>query len=94
MKITIEMTMELNNELSIMGCPFRYKFDDKNCVGNNPQIELTLPSMNYVNSFIVNPTIEFFVWLTTWFKVRGIELSSNNDSSILWSKSGWDNVVV
>ena len=92
MKITREITMELNNELAIMGCPFRYKFDDKNCTGNNPQIELTLPSMSYVSSFMVHPTMEFFVWLVTWFKVRGIEISSNNDSSILWSKNGWDNV--
>lgn len=94
MKITREMVVELNSELAVMGCPFRYKFDDKNCTGNNPQIELILPSMNYVKNFMVHPTIEFFVWMTTWFKVRGIELSSNNDGSILWSKSGWDDVTV
>lgn len=90
MKITREMVVELNSELAIMGCPFRYKFDNEKCLANNPQIELILPSMNCVKSFMVHPTTEFFVWLATWFKNRGIELSSNNDSSILWSKSGWN----
>lgn len=86
MKITREMTMELNNELAVMGCPFRYKYVEQ----DNPQIEITLPSMNYVDSFIVNPTVAFFDWLIAWFKVSGVELSRNNDGSIFWSKSGWD----
>ena len=93
MKITREMVVELNSELTVMGCPFRYKFNGETGIGNNTQMELILPSMNYVSSFMVYPTTEFFVWLTTWFKNRGIELSSNNDSSILWSSSGWDDLV-
>ena len=28
MKITREMVVELNNELAVKGCPFRYKFND------------------------------------------------------------------
>ena len=89
MKITREITMELNNELAVMGCPFRYRIEDKKCTGNNPHIELVLPSMNYVSSFYVSPTTEFFTWLYAWFRLKGIELSCNNDRSILWSKSGW-----
>lgn len=89
MKITNEMTMELNNELAQKGCPFRYEYSDATYSGN-PQIKITLPSMSCVSSFIINPTREFFNWLELWFKVRGIELGHNNDGSILWSKSGWD----
>ena len=90
MKITREMVVELNTELAVMGCPFRYKLEDKKCTGGNPHIELVLPSMNYVSSFIVNPTTEFFRWLYSWFELKGIELNCNNDRSILWSKDGWD----
>jgi hypothetical protein len=86
MKITREMVMELNNELSNKGCPFRYDYIEE----RNPQIEITLPSVNYVDSFIINPTREFFDWLELWFKMKGIELNYNNDGSIMWSKGGWD----
>lgn len=27
MKITREMVMELNNELAVKGCPFRYEYE-------------------------------------------------------------------
>lgn len=90
MKITREMVIELNNELAVMGCPFRYEIEDKKCSWNNPHIELVLPSMNYVESFMVCPKTEFFEWLYAWFRLKGIELSCNNDRSILWSKNGWD----
>ena len=90
MKITKEMTMELNNELAIMGCPFRYKFIDDKFSSGNPQIKIVLPSMNCVDSFIINPTKKFFDWLELWFKVKGIELNCNNDGSVLWSKSRWN----
>lgn len=89
MKITKEMTVELNNELAIMGCPFRYEYDSNGYTGN-PHINIVLPSMNYVSSFIINPTDEFFNWLKTWFRSKGITLSCNNDGSIMWSKDGWD----
>jgi hypothetical protein len=89
MKITNEMVMELNNELAVKGCPFRYEYDEAGCSGNT-HIKVTLSSMSCIDSFIINPTREFFDWLELWFKVKGIELSYNNDGSILWSKSGWD----
>ena len=92
MKITREMAIELNNELAIMCCPFRYKFVEDRYGCGNSQIELTLPNTNYVRSFIVNPTEEFMNWLYKWFDTRGIELRSNNDGSILWSASGWDDI--
>lgn len=88
MKITKEMVMELNNELANKGCPFRYEYDETGYAGN-PHIEIALPSMSCVDSFIINPTKEFFDWLELWFKVKGIELSCNNTGSILWSKNCW-----
>lgn len=88
MKITQEMVMELNKELLTKGVSFRFEFVDN---GRNPHIEIALPSMNFVSNFIINPTAEFYSWLELWFKIKGIELSSNNTGSVLWSKSGWDN---
>ena len=87
MRITKEMVMELNNELANKGCPFRYEYDEVEC-SSNPHMRITLPSMSCVNSFIINPTREFFDWLEVWFKVKGIELGCNNDGSILWSNNG------
>lgn len=81
--------MELNNELANKGCPFRYEYDEDELTGI-PHIEITLPSMNCVSSFNINPTREFFDWLELWFKTRGIELNHNNDGSVLWGKSGWN----
>lgn len=89
MKITREMVEELNNELANCECPFRYKYDDCAPTGN-PCMKITLPSMNGVNSFVINPTVVFFEWLKGWFEAKGIELDGNNDRSSLWSKNGWD----
>ena len=88
-KITFEMVVDLNERLAILGCPFRYKYDEQGCLGN-PEIHITLLSTTMVQSFIVNPTEEFFDWLEAWFKTKGIELGCNNDRSIMWSKNGWD----
>jgi hypothetical protein len=89
MKITKEMTMELNNELAVKGCPFRYKYEEV-AYSNNPHIEIILPSMHGVSSFIINPTKGFFTWIKHWFGMRGIEISFNNTGSIMWSADGWD----
>lgn len=88
MKITKEMVMDLNCKLENNGCPFRYEYDEAEYSGN-PHMRITLPSMNCVRSFTINPTKEFFDWLELWFKSKGVELSCNNDGSILWSKNGW-----
>lgn len=81
MKLTKEIVMELNNELAVKGCPFRYKFRDGGIM------EIALPSMNCVDSFIVNTTKEFMAWLELWFKTKySIELNCNNTGSVFWSK--------
>lgn len=89
MKITKDMVSELNKELANKGCPFRYEHEE---VGNdgNPHMKITLPSMEGVDSFIINPTKAFFDWLEIWFKEKGIELSCNNTGSVFWSKNGWE----
>lgn len=89
MKITEDMVIELNNELKDMGCSFRYNYNEQGFSGNS-QINITLPSMNYVDSFIINPSREFFNWLKLWFKLKGIEIACNNDGSIIWSLTGYD----
>lgn len=89
MKITKEMVYQLNNVLTSKDYPFRYKYDES-LISGNPHIQITLASTLGVDSFIINPTKDFFEWLQSWFMQYGIELSCNNDGSILWSKSGWE----
>lgn len=92
MKITNEMVTELNKELVNKGCPFRYEYDEAGYTGN-PHMKITLPSMNCIDSFIINPTKEFFDWLELWFKLKGVELGCNNDGSIMWSNNGWSDIT-
>lgn len=92
MKITNEMVTELNKELVNKGCPFRYEYDEAGYTGN-PHMKITLSSMNCIDSFIINPTKEFFDWLELWFKLKGVELGCNNDGSIMWSNNGWSDIT-
>ena len=92
MKITNEMVTELNKELVNKGCPFRYEYDEAGYKGN-PHIKITLPSMNCVDSFIINPTKEFFNWLELWFRLKGVILGRNNDGGIMWSNNGWSDIT-
>lgn len=88
MKITQRIVTELNSELANKGCPFRYEYYEPE-YSNNPHMRIALTSMRCVDSFNINPTKDFFDWLVLWFKSKEIELSCNNDGSILWSKNGW-----
>lgn len=88
MKITVEMVNELNKELATKNCPFRYEFYIPEYNPINPHMKIVLPSMNCVDSFTINPSKIFFDWLRLWFKAKGVELSCNNDASILWSANG------
>ena len=89
MKITDDMVYELNETLEYKGYSFRYEYNDSILNGNSC-MKITLPRMKGVDSFIINPTKEFFEWLEGWFMQYGIELSCNNDGSIIWSKNGWN----
>ena len=86
MRLTKEMVVDLNNELAVKDCPFRYEFQESVGVGI-PSMEITLPNMNYVDSFIINVTREFLEWLELWFKTKySVELNCNNTGSVFWSK--------
>lgn len=88
MKITKEMVIELNNELANRGCSFRFEYGGEE-FGKNPNINIIPCSMVYIDSYIINPTQEFFDWLELWFKLKGITLGFNNTRSIVWSMDGW-----
>lgn len=83
MKITKDMIVEFNEELAKKNCVFRYEFDDSELA--IPCAKMTLVNLNYVNSFIVNLSNEFFDWLVQWFEAKGIKIMFNNDRSIFWS---------
>lgn len=88
MRITREIVVELNDELRIKGCPFRYEYTGETQYSCIPQIEVTLPNMNYVSSCTINVTRDFLEWMELWFKTKfGVELTCNNDGSILWAKN-------
>lgn len=88
MKITREMVIELNNELAVKCCPFRYEYEEATEYSRIPQMEIALPNMNCVSSYIINVTKDFLKWLDIWFKTKyGIELTYNNDGSVLWAKN-------
>ena len=88
MKITNEVVTERVNK----GCPFRYEYDEAGYT-RNPHMKITLSSINCIDSFIINPTKDFFDWLELWFKLKGVQLGRNNDGSIMWSNNGWSDIT-
>lgn len=88
MKITREMVIELNNELVIKGVHSDMSMRGETEYSRIPHMEIALPNMNCVSSYIINVTKDFLEWLDIWFKTKyGIELTCNNDGSILWAKN-------
>lgn len=84
MQITKEMLMELNNELTIKGCPFRYEL--KFSENGSTAMVITLPNMNCVDSYVINVTDDFIDWLHLWFKTKfNIELGHSNNGTLFWS---------
>ena len=90
MKITQDMVTVFNMELNNMGCSFKLELFDNEC--KNPMCRIVPKSKMFLDSFILNPTKEFFRYLDSWFAEREIELQHNNDGTIFWSKSGWDDL--
>ena len=86
MKLTKEMVSELNNELAVMGCSFRFAFCESKMTGL-PSMEITLPSKNYVHSYIINVSRAYLEWQDMWFKTRyNVVLNCNNTGSVFWCK--------
>ena len=83
MKITEEMVFKLNNELIVMGCPFRYSYTEETV----PSIEVQLLNTNYLKCYTIYPSDDFLEWLYKWFEFKyGIELECNNTGTVFWSK--------
>lgn len=88
MRITKEMTKELNAILANMGCIFNFEYRD-GTLGNS-EIEIRPVNGKFIQRSIINPTKEFYEFLENYFKSKGIEeLSYNNTGSIIWSTSRW-----
>lgn len=72
---------ELNRFCHDLGCPFEYEL--RGC-GSGYVAQLTLPNKRYVDSFIINPSSEFFELLESWLANRNLHVGYNNTKSILW----------
>lgn len=89
MKITNEMVNEFNSMLKTLNCVFKLELNEK-ISPNNPTYEIKLVNPRFVDSFIINPTKDFFKILNEFFEEKGIELSYNNTGSIFWSRHGFE----
>ena len=90
MKINKDNVAVLNMELEKKGCCFRIGFCDDDL--KNPKYMIIPSSEVFIDSTIINPNRAFYRFLDEFFAERDIELSYNNDGTIFWSKSGWDNM--
>ena len=100
MKITENMLQELNDELKNRGCAFRYKM--MNCPSlwgihdykhENVYIQRIPMSDTFIIDCNIKCTPDFYEFLDDFFRKRGIgKLSYNNDHSICWSASGYDDI--
>ena len=88
MKITLKMVHEFNSILSSDGAVFRIEL--QNGTLNNPIATIVTANDKYIESYIINPSREFYSLLDDFFKEKGIELTYNNTKSTFWSKSGWE----
>lgn len=90
MKISKDNLTVLNMELEKKGCCFRIGFEDDDL--GNPKCAIIPSSEVFINSTIINPNKAFYRFLNEFFVERDIELAYNNDGTIFWSKSGWDDL--
>lgn len=87
MKITEEMTDELNALLASMGCSFKFAFREG---ASNNMIDVVPMNSQFIDSAIINLAKECYSFIEHFFKGKGIEeLSYNNTGSTIWSKSGF-----
>lgn len=88
MRITEEMTDELNGILASMGCSFKFAFREGTL---KSQIDVVPMNNQFIDSSIINLTKECYSFIEHFFKGKGIEeLSYNNTGSTIWSKSGFN----
>ncbi|MCI9136435.1 MAG: hypothetical protein HFH48_02560 [Lachnospiraceae bacterium] len=88
MRITEEMTDELNALLASMGCSFKFAFREEML---NNKIDVVPMNSQFIDSCIINLTKECYSFIEHFFKGKGIEeLSCNNTGSTIWSKRGFN----
>lgn len=86
MKITEDMIKTFNAQMETEGSIIRVRYIED----INPHCEIILSSFKYVDTFIINPTSEFYDILDRFFQSYNIKLSYNNIKSTFLSKSGWN----
>ena len=88
MKITTKMVHEFNSILCSDGAVFRIWLKDGTY--GNPSAEIVPANNKYIDSYIINPTKEFYSLLEDFFEEKGIELTYNNTRTTFWSVNGWE----
>lgn len=71
MRITEEMTDELNALLVSMGCSFKFAFREEML---NNKIDVVPMNSQFIDSCIINLTKECYGFIEHFFKGKGIEL--------------------
>ena len=80
--ITQEMLNEFNDAMKVNGSIIRLQFSK-----SMPHVVDIVPnSMCFIDSFIINPTDQFFRMTKDYFKEKGVDkLNYNNTGSCFWS---------
>lgn len=81
MKITKQMTDELNIILLNLGCSFKFKFDEQ-C----HSIKVIPSNSIFIKNSIINLTNDCYDLINAFFKTKNIELNYNNTKDIMWAK--------
>jgi len=79
MKITKEMTDELNLIFANLGCMFKFDFDK-----TMSSIEVVPANSMFIKSCIINLTDDCYKMIEAFFKTNNITLTYNNTKDIMW----------
>lgn len=90
MRITEEMTDELNEILKSMGCSFKFAYREDNL---NSQIDVAPMNGQFIDSAIINLTNECHSFIEHFFQGKGIEkLGYNSTRTTIWSRDGFERI--
>jgi hypothetical protein len=79
--ITQEMLNEFNDAMKVNGSIIRLKFSKS----MSHVVDIVPNSMCFIDSFIINPDKQFYKMMEEYFKEKGIEkLSYNNTGGCFW----------
>lgn len=89
-----EMIEELNKILKKEGCLIRLKSEyttvDNDEEFRNIKCEIVLENDKFLNSYILNPSDSFYKIVKEFFKAKGIEsITFNNTRTIFWATNGY-----